>query len=160
MAEKDNTLITNADGLYFEENENEEGMTLNLEEDLQNKLAGLITDRFKDSTIAYQGFGNGLKLDVLEVLQESIFNKFNPDLTIILDIPPEISLKRAKKRKTGKHKYEKMSIIFHKKVRKGFLEIAKKNKHRCKVLNANGNKKEINQNILRIIQNKFHTKLF
>ena len=39
-------------------------------------------------------------------------------------------------------------------------EIAKKNKHRCKVLNANGNKKEINQNILRIIQNKFHTKLF
>ena len=120
----------------------------------------VITDRFKDSTIAYQGFGNGLKLDVLEVLQESIFNKFNPDLTIILDIPPEISLKRAKKRKTGKHKYEKMSIIFHKKVRKGFLEIAKKNKHRCKVLNANGNKKEINQNILRIIQNKFHIKLF
>ena len=58
----------------------------------------VITDRFKDSTIAYQGFGNGLKLDVLEVLQESIFNKFNPDLTIILDIPPEISLKRAKKR--------------------------------------------------------------
>ena len=56
----------------------------------------VITDRFKDSTIAYQGFGNGLKLDVLEVLQESIFNKFNPDLTIILDIPPEISLKRAK----------------------------------------------------------------
>ena len=49
MAEKDNTLITNADGLYFEENENEEGMTLNLEEDLQNKLAGLITDRFKDA---------------------------------------------------------------------------------------------------------------
>jgi hypothetical protein len=49
MAEKDNTLITNADGLYFEGNENEEGMTLNLEEDLQNKLAGLITDRFKDA---------------------------------------------------------------------------------------------------------------
>ena len=49
MAEKDNTLITNADGLYFEENKNEEGMTLTLEEDLQNKLAGLITDRFKDA---------------------------------------------------------------------------------------------------------------
>jgi len=49
MAEKENSLITNADGLYFEGNENEEGMTLNLEEDLRNKLAGLITDRFKDA---------------------------------------------------------------------------------------------------------------
>ena len=49
MAEKDNTLITNADGLYFEKNENEDGISLNLEEDLQNKLAGLITDRFKDA---------------------------------------------------------------------------------------------------------------
>jgi hypothetical protein len=49
MTEKENSLITNADGLYFEGNENEEGMTLNLEEDLRNKLAGLITDRFKDA---------------------------------------------------------------------------------------------------------------
>ena len=49
MAEKENSLIQNADGLYFEENKNEDGMTLNLEEDLQNKLAGLITDRFKDA---------------------------------------------------------------------------------------------------------------
>jgi len=49
MAKKENSLIQNADGLYFKENENEEGITLNLEEDLRNKLAGLITDRFKDA---------------------------------------------------------------------------------------------------------------
>ncbi|MBH71581.1 MAG: dTMP kinase, partial [Pelagibacteraceae bacterium] len=46
----------------------------------------IICDRFRDSTIAYQGYGNGLKLNVLEVMQDSIFDKFHADLTIILDM--------------------------------------------------------------------------
>ena len=76
----------------------------------------VICDRFRDSTIAYQGYGNGLKLDVLEILQESIFDKLNADLTIILDTFPSISLSRARKRKNGKQKYENMGINFHKKI--------------------------------------------
>jgi len=87
----------------------------------------VICDRFRDSTMAYQGYGNGLKLDVLEMLQESIFDKLNADLTIILDTLPNISLSRARKRKNGNQKYENMGINFHKKVRKGFIEIEKKN---------------------------------
>ena len=90
----------------------------------------VICDRFRDSTMAYQGYGNGLKLDVLEMLQESIFDKLNADLTIILDTLPNISLSRARKRKNGNQKYENMGINFHKKVRKGFIEIEKKNKKR------------------------------
>ena len=86
----------------------------------------VICDRFRDSTIAYQGYGNGLKLDVLEILQESIFDKSNADLTIILDSPPKISLARARKRIQGNQKYEKMGINFHTRVREGFKEIAKK----------------------------------
>ena len=119
----------------------------------------VICDRFRDSTIAYQGYGNGLKLDVLEILQESIFDKSNADLTIILDSPPKISLARARKRIQGNQKYEKMGINFHTRVREGFKEIAKKNKSRCKILSADEDKEEINKKIIKIIEKKIKTKL-
>ena len=76
----------------------------------------VICDRFRDSTIAYQGYGNGLKLNVLDVMQDSIFNKFHADLTIILDMDVSECLNRIKKRKSGIKKYEIMSINFHKKI--------------------------------------------
>ena len=119
----------------------------------------VICDRFRDSTMAYQGYGNGLKLDVLEMLQESIFDKLNADLTIILDTLPNISLSRARKRKNGNQKYENMGINFHKKVRKGFIEIKKKNKKRCKLLSANDDRREINKKIIKITEKQFKTKL-
>ena len=119
----------------------------------------VICDRFRDSTMAYQGYGNGLKLDVLEMLQESIFDKLNADLTIILDTLPNISLSRARKRKNGNQKYENMGINFHKKVRKGFIEIEKKNKKRCKLVSANDDRREINKKIIKIIEKQFKTKL-
>ena len=117
----------------------------------------VICDRFRDSTIAYQGYGNGLKIDVLEMLQDSIFNKFHADLTIILDFDLRKSLARAKKRKKGFQKYEKMNISFHKKVRNGFIKIAKRNKKRCKIIKAEGNINEINKKIIEIINKKFKT---
>ena len=115
----------------------------------------VICDRFRDSTIAYQGYGNGLKLNVLEIIQDSIFNKFCADLTIILDMDVNKCIRRVKKRKFGMQKYEKMNINFHKKIRNGFLKIAEKNKKRCYVLNADENKAAINKKILEIINKKF-----
>ena len=115
----------------------------------------VICDRFRDSTIAYQGYGNGLKLNVLEIMQDSIFNKFHADLTIILDMDVSKCLNRIKKRKSGIQKYEKMSINFHKKIRNGFLEIAKKNKKRCFILNADEEAIKINKKILQIINKRF-----
>ena len=117
----------------------------------------VICDRFRDSTIAYQGYGNGLKLDVLEIMQDSIFNKFHADLTIILDMDVKKFLNRVKKRKSGIQKYEKMNVNFHKKIKKGFLEIAKKNKKRCFVLDADENSVIINKKILQIINQRFKT---
>ena len=121
------------------------------------KGSWVICDRFRDSTIAYQGYGNGLKLDVLEIMQDSIFNKFHADLTIILDMDAKKFLNRVKKRKSGIQKYEQMNINFHKKVRNGFLEIAKKNKKRCFVLNAEEDSIIINKKILQIINKRFKT---
>ena len=121
------------------------------------KGSWVICDRFRDSTIAYQGYGNGLKLDVLEIMQDSIFNKFHADLTIILDMDVKKFLNRVKKRKSGIQKYEKMNINFHKKIKNGFLEIAKKNKKRCIVLNADEDSITINKKILQIINKRFKT---
>ena len=117
----------------------------------------VICDRFRDSTIAYQGYGNGLKLNVLEIMQDSIFNKFHANLTIILDMDVNKCIRRVKKRKFGLQKYEKMNINFHKKIRNGFLKIAEKNKKRCYVLNADENEIVINKKILEIINKKFKT---
>ena len=89
------------------------------------------------------------------MMQDSIFNKFHADLTIILDMDVNKCLKRIKKRKTGMQKYEKMDISFHKKVRKGFLEIFKKNKKRCVILEADEDENIINDKILKIINDKF-----
>ena len=61
----------------------------------------VICDRFRDSTLAYQGYGNGLKTNVLEIMQNSIFNNFHADLTIILDMDITKCFKRIKKRKSG-----------------------------------------------------------
>ena len=118
----------------------------------------VICDRFRDSTIAYQGYGNGLKLNVLEIMQDSIFNRFNADLTIILDMNVDKFLKRVKRRKSGNQKYEKMNVNFHKKIRNGFLKIATKNKKRCFVINADGSQNEVNNKILKIINKRFKTK--
>ena len=115
----------------------------------------VICDRYRDSTIAYQGYGNGLKINVLEMIQNSIFGKFNSDLTIILDMNPEISLKRARKRKIGNQKYEKMNISYHKKIRNGFIQIAKKSKNRCRLINASKNKDDLNLEIIKVIEKKF-----
>ena len=62
-------------------------------------------------------------------MQDAIFNKFNADLTFILDMNINECLKRVKKRKFGIQKYEKMNKNFHIKVRNGFLKIAKKNRN-------------------------------
>ena len=59
----------------------------------------IICDRFRDSTTAYQGYGNDLKLNILEIMQDSIFNKFHADLTIILDMDVKKCLSIVKKKK-------------------------------------------------------------
>ena len=114
-------------------------------------------DRFRDSTIAYQGYGNGLKLNVLDMMQDAIFNNFHADLTILLDMDVKKFLQRVNKRKSGFQKYEKMNINFHKKVKEGFLEIYKKNKKRCVILDADIDKIVLSKKILEIINKRFKT---
>jgi dTMP kinase len=97
------------------------------------KGIAVICDRFEDSTLAYQGYGRGMSVKAIEQASR-LFAKGNltPDLTILLDIDPKQGMKRG-----GRHdRMERQSDKFHRKVRRGFLDLARKNKKRFKVIDA------------------------
>lgn len=101
----------------------------------------VICDRFIDSTIAYQGFGRGIDIKAIETLNSLASAGIVPDLTLLLDIAPDEGLKRAFKRINAKaglkeDRFEKESLEFHKKVREGFLHMAKKEPGRFKVIDG------------------------
>ena len=98
----------------------------------------VVSDRFADSTLAYQGHGHGIDARIFEQLYEVAAGSFRPDLTIILDLPIEIGLKRAAERRGTETRYESLPHDFHARVRRGFLEIAAREPKRCVVIDATG----------------------
>ena len=98
----------------------------------------VVSDRFADSTLAYQGYGHGIDRKVFEQLYEVAARGFRPDLTIILDLPIEIGLRRAAERRGSETRYESLPHDFHARVRTGFLEIAAREPKRCVVIDARG----------------------
>jgi len=98
--------------------------------------AWVISDRFADSTRAYQGYGHGLDLEALDRLYEVAVDGFHPDLTVILDLPVETGLARAAARRGVETRYESLPRDFHDRVRHGFQEIARAEPKRCAVVDA------------------------
>lgn len=104
----------------------------------------VISDRFSDSTMAYQGYGRGLPLDKIKALDKLVLNDFKPDLTFILDIDAEKGLSRSSRRlaaeslhiKQSEDRFENLDLDFHKRLRKGYLEIAKADPQRCVIIDA------------------------
>ena len=96
----------------------------------------VISDRFADSTMAYQGYGGGLDRAQLAALHRLIADDFMPDLTLIFDIPVEEGLKRAAKRHGGEARFEAKGLHYHERVRQGFLAIATAAPQRCVVIDA------------------------
>ena len=96
-----------------------------------------ISDRFADSTLAYQGYGHGVDRTMLADLYRISVGDFHPDLTLILDLPIEIGLARAAARRGTETRYESLPTTFHERVRAGFLDIAAANPSRCVVIDAN-----------------------
>ncbi|MBB5696084.1 dTMP kinase [Muricoccus pecuniae] len=95
----------------------------------------VVCDRFADSTLAYQGAGQGLSRDVWERLCDLALGPLRPDLTLVLDLPPERGMSRALSRGDA-NRYEMQGEAFHNRVRAGFLDIAAREPGRCAVLDA------------------------
>lgn len=110
----------------------------------------VISDRFVDSTLAYQVGGRGLPEDLVRYLCLVSAQGMTPDLTILLDVSPEVGLQRAAGR-GGPDRFEQEKIDFHQKVRAKYLEIAQANPHRVKVVCTDSREIDEVQNEIREI---------
>jgi dTMP kinase len=98
--------------------------------------AWVLSDRFADSTRAYQGYGQGLSMDVVDQLNSLVVDATWPVLTIILDVPVDEGLRRAHGRGEGRDRYEAMDHALHERLRQGFLDMAAAEPDRCVVIDA------------------------
>lgn len=92
----------------------------------------VICDRFTDATLAYQGYAGGVGLGLIESLSDTATGTLSPDLTMLLDIETTAGLRRAKAK--GADRMEKKDIAYHKKVRLGYLKLARLHEDRIKVI--------------------------
>ena len=118
----------------------------------------VLSDRFADSTLAYQGYGYGYDQKMVEIIKnvyQIIAGDFKPDITFILDIDPEIGLKRSLARSGNVEvRFEGMDLKFHQNLRNAFLKIAAENPKRCQVIDANQSIEQVHQSIVQAFQEK------
>jgi dTMP kinase len=123
----------------------------------------VISDRFADSTRAFQGYGMGLDQAVIDRIYELIAGNFHPGLTLIFDIDPEQGLGRslkqlsatADKTESTEDRYERMGLPFHQRLRAGFLDIAKRFPERCVIIDATQDIQAIHRQILKVVETRF-----
>jgi dTMP kinase len=114
----------------------------------------VISDRFADSTMAYQGYGHQLGPEPIAALYKLAVGSFAPDLTVILDVPVDAGLVRAAGRNHSETRYERMDRTFHERVRQGFLQIAAGDSSRCVVVDATGNLEEVTARIFAAVADR------
>ncbi len=112
----------------------------------------VLCDRFSDSSIAYQGLGRGIPLTTVQQLVHLATDGLEPDLTILLDLPPELGLSRVAHRGEGQDdRFEAESLAFHQRVRQGFLELARAHPHRITIVDAARPVEEVTADVLELI---------
>ena len=111
----------------------------------------VVCDRFTDATFAYQGAGRGLSMETIGELESMVQGELRPDLTLILDLDPEIGMQRASNRgELDRFEREQMSFFRH--VRQGYLDIAQAEPERCKVIDAAKALKDVKLDLLAALE--------
>ena len=112
--------------------------------------AVVVSDRYADATLAYQGFGGGMELETIRDLNALATGGVMPDLTILLDLDPAEGIRRISDRPLDA--FEKMDMGFHRRVREGYLEIAHAEKNRIVVLSATQPKDALHAAVTRAVE--------
>lgn len=121
----------------------------------------VISDRFHDSTRAYQGLTGGVDDNLIAALEELALNGHQPEMTIILDMDPDKAFERVAQRAiddgipAATDRFEKEDLDWHRNLRQGFLQIAEKNPKRCIVLSADQPETDLSQAIWEAVCAKF-----
>jgi dTMP kinase len=111
--------------------------------------AVVISDRYADATVAYQGYGQGMDVQTIRELNMLATGGVVPDLTLVLDLDPVVGMRRIRGRALDT--FEKMDTAFHRRVREGYLEIARADKNRVVVLAADRDPDALHADILRVV---------
>jgi len=104
----------------------------------------VLCDRFSDSTLAYQGYGNGMDIDFIKKVGRFVTKDVQPDLTLIFDIEAQKGLARLNR---VKDRIEQRAIAYHKRVRKGYCELAKKEPKRVKIIKVNRTIEDVHEEV-------------
>ena len=117
----------------------------------------VLCDRYFDATVVYQGYARGLDIELIKSLHSTLFKDLKPDVTILLDLPPQVGLQRAWKqlnngqRSNKEGRFEEEKLEFHKRVREGYLELAQAEADRFHVIDAARDERKVRDSILKII---------
>jgi len=124
----------------------------NIENDIH-----VLCDRYGDASIAYQGAGRALTADLVRKANQLATGGLLPDLTLLIDIEPEVGLSRARARnlkfafELDEGRFEEEDIRFHRKVREGYLQLAKEEPERFRIIDGSGSVEEVQQKIREIV---------
>jgi dTMP kinase len=112
----------------------------------------VLSDRFTDSTLAYQGHGRGLGSNVVMTLHDIACHGLQPDLTICIDIDLETAIERAKSRNT-RDRMEEQAVEFHNRVREAYLELARQYPQRIRLIDGRGSLAEVAERVWEAVRN-------
>lgn len=121
----------------------------------QNKI--VLCDRFSDATYAYQGFGRGIDHNMIKVINDYSAMLLKPDMTLLFDLPVEVGLKRATERNNqlkdpaAADRFEREKFDFHTRIRKGYLDMSRKEPERFRVIDASRDVGVIQEEVRRCI---------
>ena len=111
--------------------------------------AVVLSDRYADATVAYQGYGQGVDVQTIKELNMLATGGVLPDLTLVLDLDPAVGMRRIRGRALDA--FEKMDLAFHQRVREGYLEIARSDKNRVVVLDAGREPDALHGDVVRAV---------
>lgn len=115
----------------------------------------VISDRFADSSRAFQGIAGGLGLDTVEAVHAQVVGSFAPDLTIVLDLDPEQSLARTVARGGREDRFEKKGLEYQQQVRSAFLQLARRSPRTHVLIDAGRTVSEVAHDVLRAVTERF-----
>lgn len=112
----------------------------------------VISSRFADAMVVYQGYGRGLDLERINRLNRIATDGVTPDVTVVLDLPVEIGLQRVRKRRGGLDRLEREKIEFHQRLRDGYRALAEQEPQRIKIIDAQASPKQVYTQIQGAVQ--------
>jgi dTMP kinase len=121
-----------------------------------NKSGVVLSDRYADSTLAYQGYGHQIDIESLRVLVTFATGGLKPDLTILLDLDVEIGLRR-KELKGEWNRLDAYDLNFHQRVRQGYLQLVKDEPERWEVIDASQSPRQVQDDLRRVVSQRLHT---